>query len=122
MVDAGNAFFKIYTRFNGAQHFVAAAKDAVKKLKFFREELIDTLIRFVLLVEEIDDNDVMLLAVPVAAANALLDALRIPGKVVIYNQRAELEVDAFGARFGRNHNAAFFSEIIHQRGTHIGRA
>ncbi len=40
----------------------------------------------------------MFLSVAMAATDALLDSLGIPGEVVIDDQRAKLKVDAFGAR------------------------
>jgi hypothetical protein len=42
----------------------------------------------------------MLLPVAVASSDALLDPLRVPGQVVVDDQRAELEVDALGGGFG----------------------
>ena len=47
----------------------------------------------------------MLLAVAMATADALLDALGIPGKVVVHDQRAELEIDAFRCGLSSDHNA-----------------
>jgi hypothetical protein len=37
---------------------------------------------------------VVFLAIPMAAADPLLDPLRIPGEIVIHHERAELEIDA----------------------------
>jgi hypothetical protein len=44
----------------------------------------------------------MFLAVAMAAANALFNALRVPGKVIINDQRTKLQVDAFRRRFRGN--------------------
>ena len=65
-------------------------------------------------IEEVDDHDIELLAVAVASANALFDALRIPGKVVIDHEIAELKVDAFGRRFGGDHDGGFIAEVFDQ--------
>ena len=52
---------------------------------------------------EVADNDrVALLANPVNATNALLDAHRVPGQVVVEHHTRELKIDAFAAaRVGR---------------------
>src|SRR2546427_12526143 len=63
----------------------------------------------------------MLLPVAVATSNSLFDALRIPRQIVVHHQRAELKIDAFRARFGGYHNAALFTEIIHERRADVGR-
>ncbi len=47
-----------------------------------------------------------------AAADPLLDALGIPGQVVIHHQRAELEVDPLRRRLGRDHDLAFVPEVV----------
>ncbi len=54
-----------------------------------------------------------------AAADALLDALRVPRQVVVDDQRAELEVDAFGAGFGGNHDRATLLEVLDQGRTGV---
>ena len=66
----------------------------------------------------------MLLAVAVATADALLNALRVPGQIVVDDQIAELEVDALGRCFGRNHDARFVAEVVDKGGTLVrsGRA
>jgi hypothetical protein len=71
---------------------------------------------------KVHHHHVVLLPVAMAAADALLDALRVPGQVVVHYQRAELEVDAFGARLGGDHDAALLAEVIHERRAHVGGA
>ncbi len=73
-----------------------------------------------LLVEEVDHHHVELLAVAVAAADALLDALRVPGQVVVHHQVAELEVDALGRGLGGDQDRRLVAEVLHQRGAHVG--
>src|SRR5258708_7895987 len=89
-------------------------------MEFFREQFVNTLVSRVLTIEEIDNNDVVLLAIAMATANALLDTLWVPRQIVINNERTKLKVDAFRACLGCNHDASFFAEIIYQRGTHVG--
>ncbi len=67
------------------------------------------------LIEEVDHDHVMLLAVTVTATNSLFDALRIPRQVVVHDQRAELQVDALGCGFRRQHDGCFVSEMLNQR-------
>ena len=93
-----------------------------KSCELLGEQLEDALIGLVLLVQEVDHDDIVLLAVAVAAADALLDALRIPRQVVVHDERAELKVDALGAGLGRDHDAAFLAEVVHERRTHVGGA
>ena len=58
-----------------------------------------------------------------AAANALFDSLRVPRQVVIDDQRAELQVDTFGSRFGGDHDfrtgTVVLAEVVDQRGSSI---
>ena len=56
----------------------------------------------------------MFLPVAVASANALLDALRIPRQIIIYDERAKLEVDTFRAMteaWGARPTPLNFSEL-----------
>ena len=50
-----------------------------------------------------------------AAADALLDALRVPRQVVVDDHRAELEVDALRGRLGGDHDRALVAEVVHER-------
>ena len=68
---------------------------------------------FVATIQEIDHDNVVLLAVAMATANALLDALRVPGKVIVHDHGAELQVDAFCGRFRGDHDLPLFLEIVH---------
>ena len=113
-------FSKSTPRFDGAEHLVAGAEHALEELELLGEQLEDALVGLVLPVEEVDDDDVVLLAVAVAAADALLDALRVPRQVVVDDQRAELEVDALRAGLGGDHDAALLAEVVDERGAHVG--
>ena len=120
LVDGGDALLEIHAGLDGAEHLVAGAEDALEELELLGQQLEDALVGRVLAVEEVDDHHVVLLAVAMAAADALLDALRIPGQVVVHHQRAELEVDAFGAGLGGDHDAALLAEVVDQGRAHVG--
>src|SRR5262249_29431510 len=98
LIDRDDALLEVHAGLNGPEHFVARAENSVKQAELFVEELIDPHVGSVAPVKKVDDHNVELLAVPVASADALLDALRIPRKVVVDHQIAELQVDPLGGR------------------------
>src|ERR1019366_3253309 len=56
--------------------------------------------------QEIDDRHrVVLLLVAVTAADALLDALRVPRKIVVYDRVAELQVETLRSGLRRDEQA-----------------
>src|SRR5206468_958210 len=91
-----NALLEVYARLNRAEYLVTGTEDAVKETELLIEELVDALVRRVRFVEKVDDNNIELLAVPMASAYALFDALGVPGEVVVHDQVAELKVNALG--------------------------
>ena len=113
LVDIGNPFFEIHSRFNGSQDLVACPKDPFEELKLFGEQAKDMLVGFISFIEKIDHDDIVLLSVPVTAADALFDTLRIPREIVVHHQGAELEIDAFRPRFRGDHDLSLFLEIVH---------
>ena len=128
VVDLEDAFLEVEAAFNAAQHFVAGAKHAREQVELLGEQFQHALVGLVAGVEEVDDHHIETLTVAVAAANALLDALRVPRQVVVDDQRAELQVDALGSRFGGDHDfrtgAVVFAEVVDQRSAaiHLRRA
>lgn len=50
--------------------------------------------------DEVEDEAVLALAVAVDAAHPLLQAVRVPGDIVVEEDVAGLEVDPFAGRFG----------------------
>ena len=120
LVDGGDALLEVHAGLDGPEHFVAGAEDAVEEAELLVEQLVDALVGGVLLVEEVDHHHVELLAVAVAAADALLDALRVPGQVVVDDQIAELEVDALGGGLGGDQDGGLVAEVLDQRGPHVG--
>jgi len=119
LINPGDSFLKIHTGFETAQHLVAGSEDTVKELEFLGKQLIDALVGGVALIQEIDNDNVMLLTVPMAAPNALLDPLRIPGEIIVDDKGSELKIDTLCTRFGGDHDGRFIPEVIHQSGAQI---
>src|SRR6266699_4689647 len=69
---------------------------------------------FFCLSEEVDHHHIVLLPVAMAAADALLDALRVPWQVVIHHKGAELEVDTFRAGLRGDHDLTLLAEVLHE--------
>src|SRR5689334_4835278 len=115
MVDRSNPLLKIDARLYGAQNLIACAEHAIEQLKLLIEQLVDALIRCVGLVQEVHDNHVEFLSVTVTTADTLLNALRIPWKIVVHDEITKLQIDAFRRRLGRNQNCGLVSEMIDQR-------
>ena len=72
-----------------------------------------------LVAAEVEDGDIFVLAQPMQAANALLDAHGVPGQIIVDELMAELEVAPFGAALGAHHDPhapqlfAFLPEEAH---------
>src|SRR3989344_3151705 len=120
LVYRSNALLEIHARFHGAQYLIAGAEYAIEQAEFLIQELIDTHVGGAALVEEVHHHHVELLPVTVAASNALFNTLGIPRQIVVDYQVAELQVDALGGGFGRDQNRRLVTEILHQRGAHVG--
>ncbi len=102
------------------KHLVARTEHAVEQAEFLVEQLIDSLIGSVRLVQKIHHDHVELLPVAMAAADALLDTLRIPRQVIVHDQIAKLQIDAFGGGFRRDQDRSLIAEVIDQSGAQIG--
>ena len=100
LVDGEDALLEIHAGLDGAQHLVGGTEDAAEEAELLAQQFEHAAVGLVALVQEVDDHHVVLLPVAVAAADALLDALRVPGQVVVDDQRAELQVDAFRRGLG----------------------
>src|SRR5882672_6350849 len=61
----------------------------------------------------------MFLPIAMATTDALLNALRIPGQIVIDDKTTKLQVDPFCARFGSNHNGGTLPEFLNQSSAYI---
>ena len=119
LINGENALFKIDAGFNTAQDVVGGAKDAAEQVEFLGEQFQHTAVGLVAFVEEVDHHDIMLLPVAVASADALLHPLRIPGQVVIDDQRTKLDIDTFCGGFGGNQDAGLIAEVFYQRGANV---
>jgi hypothetical protein len=86
LVDLGDATLDVHAGFERAQDLVAHPEDAVEEPELFAQDLEHPLVRLVAPIEEVDDHDVVLLAVAMAPADTLFDPLGIPGQVVVYHE------------------------------------
>ncbi len=119
LVDGEDAFFKIDTAFDAAENFIRGTEDFIEEFVFFSQELVDALVGVVAGVEEVNDDNVVFLAVAVATANALLDALGIPRKVEVDDEGAKLHVDALGGGFGGNEDGAVVAKVLDEGGADV---
>ena len=96
LIDHADPVFKADAALDLTKNFVAGAENALEQVELLLQELVNALVGLVLLIEEVENNNIVLLAVAMTAANALFDPLRIPGQIVVDHQGTELKVDAFG--------------------------
>ena len=97
------------------QHDVGGVEDLAEQIELLAQDLERQPMRFVVLRDEVDDGDVALLAVAVAAADALLDALRVPRQVVVDDRLAELEVQPLRAGLGADEDLRPRAELVDER-------
>lgn len=114
LIDAIYLPLDIITRCNRAKDFIAGTEDPFEQVEFLVKKLVYALIRLISFVKEINDNNIMLLSVSMAATDSLFDALRVPGKVVIDDQRAELEVQSLRCGLCCNHDLTFLTEVVNK--------
>src|SRR5690606_6072288 len=119
LIDRKDTLFKIDARLDRAEYIVGCAEEPVEQIELLVQKLVNALVRFVALVEKINDDHVMLLAVTVASPNALLDPLRVPRQVIVDYKRAELQVDAFRRRLRGDHDRHVAPEMLDQSGAGI---
>ena len=100
------------------QHHVGHVEHVAKEVELAREDVESEALGFVVGGEEVDDGDIALLAIAVAAADALFDALRVPGQVVVHHGVAKLQVKALGAGLGADHHRGATAELIDEGQAH----
>ena len=100
LIDVADASLEIAPVIERAEDFIGLAEEAVEQTELLVKELEQPRVRGVFAVQKVDDDHVELLAVAVAAADALLDLLRVPWQIVVDDHVAELEVEALGAGTG----------------------
>ncbi|MCY1514903.1 hypothetical protein D9M68_494690 [compost metagenome] len=81
-----------------------AAERLTEDIQAHQKAIIDALVNGVGIHQVPDQNLVGLLTQPIDPTNPLFDLHRIPGQVVIHQQRRELQVDALRTDLGRQQN------------------
>src|SRR3990172_1799567 len=122
LVDVINPLFKITPGFYSTKHFVTGAEDSLKERKLFCKNFINPLVCLVILIQEVDHDNVMLLPIAMATAYALLNALGVPGQVVVHYERTELQVNPLGSGFSCDHDLPSFLKVINKGRTHVSGA
>ena len=100
------------------QDVVGRVEDLAEQIELLAQDLEGQPVRLVVPRDEVDHGDVALLAVPMAAADALLDALRVPRQIVVDDRLAELEVQPFRAGLGADEDLRTRAELVHEREPH----
>ena len=95
---------------------------AAEQAELLGQQFVNAPIRLVALVQEVDDDDVVGLPVAVAAPDPLLDPLGVPRQVIIDDLGTELQVNALGCGFGRNHNRGVVAKFVDQRAAQVDGA
>ena len=122
LINRQNALLKIQATVHAAQDLIGRAKHTIKQLELVRQQFQHPLIGMVAGIDEVDHHHIMLLPVAMTTANPLLNALRVPGQIVVDDQRTELQIDPFRRRLGSDHHISRFTEVINQRSTSINGA
>ena len=100
------------------QDGVRRIQDLAEQVELLAQDLEGQLLRLVVPVDESDDRHVPRLAVAVATPDALLDALRVPGQVVVDHRLAELEVQSLGSGLGAHQHLGPRAEFVNQGEPH----
>jgi len=119
LVNVEDASFEIDAGFDGAKDVVGCTEDTVKKLEFGGKQLEDSLIGGISLIQKVDDDDIVLLTVAMASADSLFDSLGVPGEIIVHDQRAELEVYAFGSGFGGDKDRRMVAKVLDEGGANV---
>ena len=100
------------------QHVIRRVENLAKEIELLAQNLERQVVRLVVARDEVDDRHITLLAIPVAATDTLLDALRIPRQVVIDDRLAELEIESLRARFRADEHLRPRAEFMNERKPH----
>jgi hypothetical protein len=95
------------------QHHIRSSQHFAEQIQFAAENIKGQLLCFVVRRQKVNHGNIVLLAVPVAPANPLLDPLRIPWQVVIYNRVAKLQIQPLCARLGRYEDSRTCLEFVY---------
>ena len=121
LVDLQHAPLEVDAVLQRPEDLVRGAEDAVEEVELALQELEEPRVRGVLPVQEVEHEHVVLLPVAVAATDALLHPLRVPGQIVVHQQVAELEVESLCARLGGDEDLRLLLEVDHQLAPLLGR-
>ena len=97
------------------QDVIGRIENLAEQIQLLAQNLEGQPMRFVVAGGEIDDCDVALLAVPMAAPDTLLDALRVPRQIVVDDGLAKLQVQSFCAGLGADEDLGTGAELVYQR-------
>ena len=122
LINREDAILEINARLDRAEHIVRRAKHSAEERKLLSQQFEHSLVGLIPFVQKVDHDNVVLLAVAVAAADSLLNTLRVPRQVVVHDQRAKLHVHAFCRCFGRQHDRCVVTEVLDEGGAQVDRA
>ena len=74
------------------QHGIGGIEHLAEQIQLLAQNFESQPLRFVIAGSEIDDGNVALLPITMAAPNTLLDPLRIPRQIVVDDRLAKLQV------------------------------
>jgi hypothetical protein len=121
LIDGEDTLLEIETRFDATQDIIRRTKDTAEQAELLSQQLEHATICVVSLVQEIDYDNIVLLAVTMAPPDALFDALRVPRQVIIDDERAKLKVHSFRGCLRREKDRCLVAKMLNQCGTNIDR-
>ena len=96
------------------QDMVGRVEDPAEQIQLLAQNLKGQPMRLVVPGDKVDHGDIALLAVPMAAPDALLDALRVPRQIVVDDRLAKLQVQPFCAGLGAHEHLRARAELVHE--------
>ena len=96
------------------QDVVGRVEDFAEQIQLLAQNLKGQPMRLIVPSDEVDHGDIALLAIPMAAPDALFDALRVPRQIVIDDRLAKLQVQPFCASLGAYENLRTRAELVHE--------
>src|ERR1700694_3791735 len=96
------------------QDMVGRVEHFTEQIQFLAQNFERQSMRLIVPGDEVDHGDITLLAVPMTAPDALFNALRIPGQVIVDNRLAKLQVQPFCARLGTDENLRARAELVYK--------
>jgi len=84
--DFSNPMFKLFAVSNFPQRGIAAAQYPIEDFQLVGEQFPQALLRLIISIEEVHNHHVIPLFATVTTTDSLLNALRIPRQVIVYQQ------------------------------------